>query len=142
MSTLIPLAALDAFRSPFENDVWRCGLVSMSMVAQALKEDLVYDYAQWQVAINESPNQQPSAQQHAARIAYLVKNGWDDPIDIDVGVPSLGAVGHWPYTDGNHRICAAILRGDTHIRADISGDVDYAEHIFGVEIMEIEETAS
>jgi hypothetical protein len=113
----------------------------MAMVAQALKEDLAYDYAQWRVVMKESPDNQPGAQQHAARIAYLVKHGWDDNIDIDVGVPSLGAVGHWPYTDGNHRICAAILRGDTHIRAEVSGDVDYAEKIFGVEIMEIEEGA-
>lgn len=139
MSTLIPLAALGAFRSPFENNVWRCGPVSMAMVAKALKEDLGYDYAQWQVVMSESPDHQPNAQQHAARIAYLVKHGWDDNIHTDVGVPSLGAVGHWPYTDGNHRICAAIFRGDTHIRADVSGDVDYAEHIFGVAIMDLYE---
>jgi hypothetical protein len=139
MSTLIPLAALDAFRSPFENNVWRCGLVSKAMISQALQEGLGYDYDQWQAIKEESPDQLPTVRQHAARIAYLVKHGWEDSIDIDVGVPSLGAVSHWPYGDGNHRICAAIIRGDTFISAEISGDIDYAEHLFGVKIMELDE---
>ena len=139
MSTLIPLAALDAFRSPFENDVWRCGLVSRAMIEQVLQEGLGYDYAYWQIIKQESPSELPSAQQHASRIAYLVKYGWADNIDIDVGVPSLGAVGHWPYTDGNHRICAAIFRGDSHIAAEVCGDIDYAEHLFGVKIIELDE---
>lgn len=135
MSTSIPLSAIEAFRSPFENDVWRCGIVSKAMVEQAVHEGQAYDFIQWNAVINACPNQAPSQQQHAARIAYLVKHGWNDCIDIDVGVPSLGMVVHWPYTDGNHRICAAIVRSDTHIEADICGDIDYAGQIFGVDVI-------
>jgi hypothetical protein len=141
MPTLIPLAALEAFRSPFDNDVWRCGLVSKAMIQKAVRDDVVYDHGEWTAILSTSHMQVPSPQQHAGRIAYLIKHDWADCIDIDVGVPSLGAVSHWPYTDGNHRICAAIVRGDTHIEAEICGDIDYAEEIFGVKIMEIEEGA-
>jgi hypothetical protein len=69
---------------------------------------------------------------HANRIAYLMRNGWDDPIDIDVGIPSLG---YYPYilTDGHHRLCAAILTGERFIKAQVSGSVDYAFELFGVD---------
>jgi hypothetical protein len=34
----------------------------------------------------------PTAREyHRARIAYLVKYGWTDPIEIDVGVPGMGS---------------------------------------------------
>lgn len=136
MSTAIPVSAIEAFRSPFENDVWRCGLVSKAMVDQAIAEGSLLDHAAWN-AIGEltHPNL-PSQAQHAARIAYLAQQGWTDAISIDVGVPALGHFVSWPYEDGNHRICAAIIRGDTHIEADVSGDIDHAEEIFGVNVIE------
>jgi hypothetical protein len=69
---------------------------------------------------------------HARRIAWLMKKGWDDPIELDVGIPSLG---YYPYilTDGHHRLCAAILLGDLVIKAQVSGALDYAFQLFGVD---------
>lgn len=61
---------------------------------------------------------------HIARIAWFVVNGWNDPIDIDVGVPSLGCYPKWPLEDGNHRLAAAIIRGDRVIPAYMSGSVN------------------
>lgn len=66
---------------------------------------------------------------HAARIAFLVINKDKNPIEIDVGAPSLG-----DYTcnilDGNHRTAAAIIRGDENILAHVSGEVSYIRHLF------------
>src|SRR5579859_2462738 len=56
---------------------------------------------------------------HAKRVAYLVQYGWDAPIILDVGIPSLGYV-PYPLLDGHHRLCAAIIRGDKTIRAEVS----------------------
>lgn len=139
MSTQIPVAAIEAFRSPFENDVWRCGVVNKSMVEQAIAEGSALSYDAWKALGTPSPDNVHTQAQHAARVAYLVHHGWDDAISIDVGVPSLGHFLAWPYEDGNHRICAAIIRGDTHIAADVCGDIDHAADIFGVPIEEMTE---
>jgi len=61
--------------------------------------------------------------EHIARIAWFVVHGWNDPIHIDVGVPSLGCYPAWPLEDGNHRFAAAIVRGDRVIPTDMSGAV-------------------
>jgi hypothetical protein len=53
------------------------------------------------------------------------------PIEIDVGVPSLGCNIDWPIYDGNHRLGAAIYRNDEYIPVEISGDIDYAMNLFG-----------
>jgi hypothetical protein len=73
-----------------------------------------------------------SATWHARRIAWLMKNGWDAPIDIDVGIPSMG---YYPYilVDGHHRLCAAIMTGEAVIKAQVSGAIDYAFDLFGVD---------
>jgi hypothetical protein len=63
-----------------------------------------------------------SREKHISRIAFLAVHGWAEPIDINVGVPSLGCIVDWPISDGNHRLCAAIVRGDGHIAASVGGD--------------------
>lgn len=73
-----------------------------------------------------------NANSHIRRIAWLVKNGWSDPIDIDVGIPGLGLHIDWPVTDGNHRLYAAIVREDLDIWAYISGSIDYANEILEI----------
>ncbi len=58
-----------------------------------------------------------SRAQHIAKIAYFVKNGWkDEPITL-VFNKSL-----YPVYDGNHRLCAAIIRNDDYILANVEGD--------------------
>lgn len=59
---------------------------------------------------------------HAQRIAYFVKHGWDEPISVDVGCGPLG--GHFGVDDGNHRLCAAVIRGDASIKSSTGGLVD------------------
>lgn len=57
---------------------------------------------------------------HIKRIAYLVQNYCNiSPIDIEI-------VNDWDFSieDGNHRLAAAIYRGDKYIEANIFGFID------------------
>jgi hypothetical protein len=71
---------------------------------------------------------------HAARIAWFVVSPPEDPIEIDVGIPSVCCHVDWIITDGNHRTAAAIYREDEYIPANVSGCVSYAYELFGVRI--------
>lgn len=73
-----------------------------------------------------------TAKQHASRIAYFVLNSEQEPIHVDVGVPSLGCVPNWVVTDGNHRLAAAIHAGKTTISAYVSGEENTARELLGI----------
>lgn len=64
----------------------------------------------------------PERSYHIGRIAWLVVRGWNDPILIDVGCPSFGYFPDWAIGDGNHRLSAAIYRGDRMIACEIAGE--------------------
>lgn len=97
------------------------------MVAARLEAGALYEQP-----LDGNPDVAPEL--HAGRIAYFVTHGWEDPISVDVGVPSLGCNVRWPVQDGNHRLAAAIYRNDDAILADVDGSVAYAAELFGVEI--------
>lgn len=65
-----------------------------------------------------SDRQYLDGRHHAGRVAWLAMNGWPDTISIDATDITRGL---WPVSDGNHRLAAALLRGDTHIEAEIGG---------------------
>jgi hypothetical protein len=64
-----------------------------------------------------------SRQKHIERIAWLVVNGWNQPLNMDVGVVGMALEPTWFVTDGNHRFAAAIVRGDDFVYAYIQGDM-------------------
>lgn len=70
---------------------------------------------------------------HAGRIAWFVVHGWNDPLAVDVGVPSLGCCPAWLVGDGNHRFSAAIYRGDHTVRAIVDGDVKIIEQLLATQ---------
>jgi hypothetical protein len=73
-----------------------------------------------------------SLQEHAARIAYLVRHGWDDAISIDVGVPWMpGWHPTWCVEDGNHRLYAAAFKNDATILVEAGGCLTTFEEWFG-----------
>ena len=79
-----------------------------------------------------------TAEAHVGRIRYLARCGWEDAIELDVGVPCLGYAGpHWPLTDGNHRLWAAVLREDETVEVDVAGQVDHAARLLGVPEVDI-----
>lgn len=70
---------------------------------------------------------------NATRIAYLIRYGWEDPIEVDVGIPvyvgGYGSVRKLTITDGNHRLCAAVVAGDRYIVASCGGSVDEIDRL-------------
>ena len=50
---------------------------------------------------------------HVGRVKWLMANGWVDPIEAEL--TNVADEWWWPWADGNHRLAAAILRGDTSI---------------------------
>lgn len=60
-------------------------------------------------------------QAHIQKIAYMVLKGVDMKIDIDVGIPGYGSGAEHIIADGNHRLAAAIFRGDEYIEAEWCG---------------------
>ncbi|WP_425952933.1 hypothetical protein [Ralstonia pseudosolanacearum] len=78
--------------------------------------------------------QHVDAYQHARRIAWLMTGGWEDPILVDVGVPSLGYSPSWHVLDGNHRLYAAALRKDRLISVSVQGCLTYAAQRFSVKM--------
>jgi hypothetical protein len=63
---------------------------------------------------------------HASKIFHFVKHGWTDPIQIDVGIPSLRC---YPYLiqDGNHRFAAALILRLNIVFATCSGSISELE---------------
>ena len=76
------------------------------------------------------PKKEWTKQDHINRIAWLVVNGWDDHIVLDVGVPELNLCVQWPLVDGNHRFAAAIVRKDTVIECEIPGSEHHIQSLF------------
>lgn len=128
--TLIPVhKILDNIRNPFE--VWDvCNPVAEEMVMDAIAD------GSWARATESFSHGRGThdmgAVGHARSIAWLIKNGWEDSIDLDVGIPSMG---YYPYIvlDGHHRLCAALITGEEVIKAQVSGALDYAFALFGVD---------
>jgi hypothetical protein len=132
MSVEIPLKQLAQRCDPFVESPWGSSKVTRDMVKSAIEAgDLE--------ATPFNPKQADhsgSQKYHTRRIAYLAVNGWSDPISIDVGVPGLGCYVDWFIDDGNHRVAAALVMGRETISAEVSGDMNYAFDLFGVDVRE------
>jgi hypothetical protein len=61
---------------------------------------------------------------HAKRIAWFIINGWNDPICYDFGCPDFGYHPSYPVSDGNHRLYAAIFKGDTSVKSSYEGQLE------------------
>jgi hypothetical protein len=125
-SQSIKVSVLQKICDPYKDCPWHCGSITTARIKVCVQGS--------KFALKPLNPFNHNRSQHIKRIAYLVKNGWSDPIQIDVGVPSLGCNIEWPVVDGNHRLAAAIFRGDEEILCEISGSMDYAEELLGVSI--------
>lgn len=128
MPVLLPVSRLAALCDPF-SDPWECGTFGIEEVRQAvLSQNLMA------TAFSRTTNW--SREEHIARVAHLVVHGWEGAVEVDVGVPALRCHVAWPLTDGNHRLAAALVRGDRFISASVAGDIDFAFELFGVDVRE------
>ena len=83
---------------------------------------------------NELPSHSvvESISYHAKRIAFLTrKDSWYDPVVVD---SDAHLSNDHPFIDGNHRLYAAIIRGDKNIKVNFVGNteniIDIVEEIF------------
>ena len=107
-------------------DIWGSN-VTMQSVYVCMESGTFEEtpYSVWQITMHESDVEY----NHAARIAYLIKNIDTTPIELDVGCPSLGYY-DINLIDGNHRAVAAIIRGDKTIKGYVGGEIGYYNHLF------------
>lgn len=69
---------------------------------------------------------------HMKRIAYLVVHKDDTPVDVEISAGNAVVI-----HDGNHRLLAALVRGDKTIKVSLSGYVDEACTMFAFHCNEI-----
>lgn len=121
MPTLVSVFRLSELCNPFTGDPWQKGTASVPGVSEALLDERLCGT--------------PGGDDHDGRIAYLVVHAAKDPIEIDVGVPELGCHPAWLVEDGNHRLAAAIYKGQDEIHANVSGSVGYAKELLDADIL-------
>lgn len=126
-TVMIPVENLRLLCNPFEDSPWGAP-ISVQLIDYCLRNNLILEVP---VDTDTEEAEWGEVNAHLARIAFLVKERWKDPIEIDVGVPSLGCHVEWPIIDGNHRFAAVLYLGETTIEAEVSGQVDYAERLLG-----------
>jgi hypothetical protein len=125
---LISVDRLREFCDPFFNPPWE-GVASLTV--EGVKQAMVDGFFEKKPYSAARRPEIWTVEDHIARIAHLAVHGWDDPIDLDVGIPSLGAWVSWMVQDGNHRLAAAIVRDDSFIRSTFSGSYEYMSSLFG-----------
>jgi len=104
------VSALEELWSPFDHGLW----------CEAMRrEDVAFCIAKkWSLSPSEGENIPFDTRYylaHAARIAWFVENGYQGSVEIDV--PIKRSPTWYPVRDGNHRLAAAIIRGDKTIPA-------------------------
>lgn len=125
-AALISVSTLVGHCNPFPDTPWGYKIDPQEILLAIEQEQFLSE--PWERSRN------PSKMLHIQRIAYLVKYGWEDAIEIDVGVPCLGYYETWFVIDGNHRYCAAIIRQQELILASVAGQISYAEELFGIKL--------
>lgn len=114
---LVSLKKLIKIVNPLADPPWKEIIepISFQEIEQAQEANIISEY---------NPFKPESREQHIAKIAFFVKNGWnDDPITI-VFNQDL-----YPIYDGNHRLCAAIYRNDDFICANVEGNIKFIKQI-------------
>jgi len=118
---LSKLLSLYPQTDPYHSEIWNDFVLDKDSILQKVRvqdfrdEPLPYHDLQLTSSVN-------CQAEHERRVAYLYVHGWDDPIELDVGVAGFDTGSSYPVYDGNHRIAAAVLRGDSHILANCSGE--------------------
>lgn len=125
---LVSVSRLSEVCNPFAAPPWAdVTPFGLDAVRRAIEEGLQQELP-YSAATSAAPW---SMADHIARIAHLATHGWHEPIEVDVGVPFLDCWVDWPVTDGNHRLAAALVRGDAFILASVAGCCDYIRELLG-----------
>ncbi|WP_411839762.1 hypothetical protein [Paracoccus sp. ME4] len=114
---IVPVKALVGFGSALHDDPWGVGLTEeMVRICLASGDVLGPEPIACRIA---------DPMRHAARIAWLCREGWADPIVFSAGLPGMGIPpAGWRFLDGNHRLAAAEFMGMDVVPVLIDGDID------------------
>lgn len=130
----LSVRALEGVWSPYDCDVWECGdCLSTLGVLRCLEDG-------WLTPPSDEFAVHDHIWHHESRVAWLVIHGWNDPIEVDFGSPVLWGTDWWAITDGNHRLAAAIYRGEASILADCAGDEEEI-YRFAFDLLEVHRAA-
>jgi hypothetical protein len=123
---LIPIERITNVYDPFAEPPWYDGsAVCIAGVRSAIKEN----------RLNPEPYSAKkfgpdwTSRKHEERIAWLVLNPSHDPISIEFSYPNDDA---FSIDDGNHRLAAAIYRGDREIAVEVGGFFENTVSALGV----------
>lgn len=137
----IPVESITQYCNPYEGEPWTGNnhTFTKQEVWQRVESNLVEKtpYSKHVEKYRSEGWKDWDLETHMRRVAYLLKNGWranTNPIQLDIGVLGYTDPDWWFVEDGNHRLAAAIARGDVKIKCEISGDIEYAEFLFGMEL--------
>lgn len=130
----VPVENIRRYCDPFEADPW-------TGKGHSFKVDQVWDVVEngkvaktSYSAMVEDGMVVSDIHWHIQRVAYFVRYGWTEAVELDVGVPHIDCALGWIITDGNHRFAASIVRGDYAIKCTIAGCVETAELLLGVKV--------
>ena len=128
---MLPLNRFKKLINPLRAPPWQgCVDCRRSTISKHIKNG-TSESQPWDAGPNPAQNDHETDEDfHSKRVAYLVINPSNRPIQIDVGVPSLGFEPRYLVYDGNHRIAAAIYRRDEWLAVDYSGSVDVFQEMF------------
>ncbi len=125
---LVSVSRLSEICNPFVEPPWKdVEALTVQCVLQAMQDEIRQPDSYSDGGLSKSW----TVDNHIARIAHLAASGWSDPIEVDVGVPFLNCWVDWPVIDGNHRLAAAMVRGDKYILSSIAGSCDYMRERLG-----------
>ncbi|MBW3243746.1 ParB N-terminal domain-containing protein [Epibacterium sp. DP7N7-1] len=127
-SVILPIQAILQYANPLLTPPWPDLLVDVDtrMIEAAYEDQLLERVDGTRFAAPLSNRDYPDGRNHAGRVAWLAINGWGEPISIEASDIERG---HWPITDGNHRLAAAIILGEKEIKAEIGGfETDVIRH--------------
>lgn len=131
MMALIKTSRLSKHCNPFRENVWDVK-VTRKMVAKALAEGKLISIPYSLIPYSEQIDDLSNLYDHASRIAFFIVNEPKDAIQIDVGIPAINYYPDYLVEDGNHRLAAAIYSKKQFVLANIAGQIDYANELFGL----------
>ena len=115
---LFSVAKLRRVCDPFKDGVWDGVPLGRVVISQAIREGRLLGDS-WDARASGADW---TWMMHVERVAFLVVHPDPKPIEVDVGIPSLGCHVDWPVIDGNHRLAAALYRGDKTILVSPAGE--------------------
>lgn len=91
------------------------------------RRDLAYYRQAKAESVYAPPNhRRPSYSRN--RIAWLLRHGWEDPIEVD-WVWRGSTPAYLVVVDGHHRLCAAVLANDESVLVSYSGPIEEIKNL-------------